>query len=153
MAGIRAFTTVYARNGLGQFIAECEGAATATVSKLASDGAQMSRALAPVETGELKGSIGWVVLSRTSAAWYASAAHALPQEFGASAHIITGSPSLRFFWEREGRMWIPAADLYGQPGLVDVVHHPGNPAHPFLRPSYQAQMAKAISVADAMYPG
>jgi hypothetical protein len=150
---IAVSTRVYARSDLGRFIANCKGAGTATVQELVSDGADLSRDLAPKDTGELAASVGWVMLTATSGAWYATARHALPQEFGGSPHIIRGDPSLRFFWEEEGRMWIPASELYGQPGLVDVIHHPGNPPSPYLRPAYTAIMAKALRVADRHYPG
>jgi hypothetical protein len=152
-------TRVYARNSLGQFIADCKGAGSATVESLVSDGADLSRDLAPVggkpdpRTIPLKDSIGWVMLSATSGAWFATARHALPTEFGGAPHIIEGNPGLRFYWEEAGRMWIPASDFYGQPGLVDVINHPGNPAQPYLRPAYRAMMAKAIEVADRFYPG
>lgn len=153
MGYIAVSTRVYARSSLGRFIADCEGAGTATVRELVSDGADLSRDLSPKETGELAASIGWVMLSATSGQWYATARHALPQEFGASAHIIRGNPSLSFFWEKEGRMWIPAEAFYNEPGRVDEVHHPGNPPHPYLRPAYATIMATAIQVADRHYPG
>lgn len=150
---IAVSTRVYARSDLGRFIAACKGGETAAVEELVSDGADLSRDFAPKDTGELAASIGWVMLSATSGAWYATARHALPQEFGGSAHVITGNPSLHFFWEEQGRMWIPASQLYGQPGLVDVIHHPGNPPHPYLRPAYHVIMAKALSVLDRHMPG
>ncbi len=150
---IAVSTRVFARSSLGRFIADCKGAGTKTVQELVSDGANMSRDMAPRETGELAASIAWVMLSATSGAWYATARHALPQEFGGAPHVIRGNPTLHFYWEEAGRMWIPAAEFYGQPGLADLVNHPGNAAQPYLRPAYHAIMAKSLSVADRYYPG
>jgi len=150
---IAVATRVYARSSLGQFIAACKGGETAAVRELVSDGAELSRGLAPKDTGELAASIGWVMLSATSGTWYASARHALPQEFGGAPHVIQGNPGLRFFWEEAGRMWIPASEFYGIPGLVDVVNHPGNPAQPYLRPAYHTIMAKSLEVLDRHMPG
>src|SRR5689334_17961697 len=102
---------VVARNSMGEFIRACESAATATVEEAIKEGANLSRAMAPKggkpdpRTIPLAASIKSEMLSRTSGHWYATARHSLPQEFGAGAHDIPGEVS--FFWEREGRPWIP----------------------------------------------
>jgi len=150
---IAVATRVFARSELGRFIAACKGGETAAVEELVSDGAELSRGLAPKDTGELAASIGWVMLSATSGTWYATARHALPQEFGGAPHVIMGDPTLHFYWEEEGRMWVPASEFYGQAGLVDIINHPGNPAQPYLRPAYHAIMAKSLSVLDRHMPG
>lgn len=153
---------VIARNGIGQFAAECAAAARDTIDDAVTQGAQISRHLAPrgskpdPRTNKLSGSIEARVLSRTSGEWRATARHALPQELGASAHTIAGSPDLAFFWDREGRMFVPASALYGgQFGfpVVTTVSHPGNAPQPYLRPAYEAIMARIIQIARANYPG
>jgi hypothetical protein len=116
--------TVVKRNALGQFRQHCLGAAEATIEDMVTDGAKLSRQLAPSgskddpRTPKLKESIEPVVFSRTSGAWVAAARHALPIEFGAAPHGITGR--VRFFWDRMGRWWVPGDN---------TIHHPDGPVH------------------------
>lgn len=157
--GIAVSNRVISRNGIGQFRAACEKAATATVKKAVQRGARLSRTFAPEgskvdpRTQPLKNSIAWRMTGRTSGEWYADARHALPQELSAGPHIIEGNPDLAFYWEAAGRMFVPASSFYKQPGLVTVVNHPGNPAQPYLRPAYEIVMKQVMSIADAEYPG
>lgn len=150
---------VIVRNSIGQFIRECEVAAQRTVEDMIKEGARLSRAEAPVghkhdsRTIPLKDSIKTRMTSRTSGEWYATARHAMPQEKGAAPHVITGSPDLSFYWEAAGRRFIPASVYYGEPGKVSLVNHPGNPAHPYLRPAYEVVMSRAMSFARKNYPG
>jgi len=77
----------------------------------------------------------------------------MSQETGARRHTIVGDPDLRFFWVRKGRMFIPARELDGAEGdEITVVDHPGNPAHPFLRPAYEIVMRTWMRVARRHYP-
>lgn len=144
---------VVARNSIGRFIEACERAATETVKQLIEDGEQRSRDLAPVgskddpRTVTLQAGMFHEMLSRTQGRWGCAARHALPIEFGAAPHVIQGNPWLSFFWESEGRDWIPG--LTGEP---DIVNHPGNAAQPFLRPAFQEVKAEASAVMRAKYP-
>lgn len=158
---IAASNRVIARNGIGQFTAECAAAARDTIDDAVTQGAQISRHIAPKgnkpdpRTSKLGDSIEPRVLSRTSGQWVATARHALPQELGASAHTISGNPDLAFFWEKEGRMFLPASTLFGgQFGFpaVTTVSHPGNAPQPYLRPAYEAIMARLIQIARSNYP-
>jgi hypothetical protein len=157
--GFAVSNRVVARNGIGRFIRECEMAAERTVKKAVDEGADMSRALAPVGPKEdprtipLKASIYTRMLGRTAGEWGAAARHAMAQEFGAGPHIITGNPNLAFYWEAAGRRFVPASVYYRQPGLVTVVNHPGNPAHPYLRPAYEAIRGRVMAIAAEEYPG
>lgn len=157
MGGVAVSNRVIARNGIGQFIRECEMAAEGTIREAVNKGARLSRELAPTghkddsRTIPLKSSIFPEVLSRTSGRWVATARHALPIELGAAPHIITGN--LAFYWEAAGRNWIPAAAYYGIPGLQDVVNHPGNAPQPYLRPAYSAVMSEIMEIASRNYPG
>lgn len=159
MAGFAVSNRVIARNRIGEFIRDCEGAATKTVTKAARKGARLSRDFAPVghkhdpRTIPLKDSIDWRLISRTAAEWYADARHALAQELSASPHVIAGNPDLAFYWEEAGRMFVPASHYYGQPDLVTIVNHPGNPAQPYLRPAYEIVMGQIMAIAAAEYPG
>ena len=146
-------TTVYSRNGIGQFKASLTGKAERTVQEAIKKGADRSRALAPVgpkadaRTLPLKASIYSEMVSRTAGRWGSSARHAASVEFGAGPHTISGSPALSFFWESEGRQWIPAEAYYHTPGLPDLINHPGNPAQPFLRPAYREVSRELVAIA------
>lgn len=142
MAGFEISMHVSLRDEFGRFIAACDEAATKTVEDLIKQGAAMSRAMAPVRTGSLSGSIESHMISSRSGVWGPHVKHAMPQEFGASPHPLPGNVS--FFWLEQGRMWEPGAN---------EIRHPGNPPHPYLRPAYEAVMGNAISVAAANYPG
>jgi hypothetical protein len=154
MADVACSNKVIARNGIGQFRRDVEGAATATVRKAVQRGAKLSRQMAPVgpkhdrRTVPLAQSIKWEVTGRTSGHWFATARHALAQELGAAPHLIAGQPVFKFWWENEGRMWIPG--LFGEP---DIINHPGNPAQPYLRPAYELVMGSIMEIARQEYPG
>lgn len=138
---------VVSRNGLGQLIRDCEQAGEDTAREAVERGAKLSRAMAPVgtkpdsRTKKLKDSIETHMISATSGVWYSTARHALPVEFSAAPHDISGK--VFFFWEKEGRMW--------QPG-ENIIDHPGNPAQPFLRPAYDIVMAQIMEIARREYP-
>lgn len=139
---------VVARNGLGQFIAACEAAATATVEQAIKDGEALSRAMAPTgkkkdpRTVTLKEGMFSAMLSATSGHWGCRARHALPVEFGSVRHFQTGW--VDFFWENQGRMWTAGENM---------IDHPADAAQPYLRPAYTAIMNRVMAIAAANYPG
>lgn len=145
---------VAARNSIGQFIGACERAAAETVKQLIEDGKQRSIANAPIghkedpRTPTLQEGMFSEMISRTQGRWGCTARHTLPIEFGAAPHVITGNPWLYFYWEEEGRYWVP-----GLTGAPDLVNHPGNAAQPFLRPAFEEIKAEASAVMAAKYPG
>lgn len=157
--GFAVSNRVVARNNIGQFIRECEVAAERTIEKAVREGAALSRTFAPVghkpdlRTIPLKDSIYTKMFGRTSGEWGAAARHALAQEKGAGPHIIAGDPDLSFFWEAKGRRFVPASEFYHTPGLVTIVNHPGNPAHPYLRPAYEIISQRIMAIARGEYPG
>lgn len=89
----------------------------------------------------------------TSGHWYATARHALPQEFGATPHVITGNPNLSFWWESAGKHFVPSSVYYNMPGAVTTVNHPGHGPQPYLRPAYVQVAAQIMQVAKQEYPG
>jgi hypothetical protein len=139
---------VIARDRFGRFTDNVKKATSDTVRELVEEGMNLSRSLAPTgtkhdrRTAPLRASLYMVMESRTRGYWGSNARHALAVEHGARPHIIPGNPGLKFWWEAEGRMWIPAAKYYGIPGLQDFVNHPGNDAQPFLRPAYDEIMRR-----------
>jgi hypothetical protein len=154
MAGIAVSNRVVARNHFGMFIRDCEQAAAATVSDLIDEGMDISKDLAPRgskadhRSTPIKESFFKEMRGRTAGVWGNFSRHALHQEYGTRAHLIMGNPTMRFWWDNAGRMWIPG--LYGEP---DIIHHPGHSAQPFMRPAYKIVMRRAMAVARRHYPG
>lgn len=137
---------VIARNGIGQFIRECEMAGEATVADLVREGKALSLEFAPVghkpdpRTPTLQGGM-YSHSAGTTGYWGCRARHALAIEYGAGAHLITGR--VHFFWEAMGRYWTPGSNM---------IHHPGNAAQPYLRPAYKIVSGRAMAVARKYYP-
>lgn len=139
---------VIARSSIGQFIGACERAATETVQEAIQDGERAAKQYAPTghkrdpRTVTLRDGMYSRMLSATSGEFGCVARHALPQEFGAVPHEITGR--VRFWWDAMGRAWTPGPNM---------IQHPGNPAQPYLRPAYALVMARVMRIAAAKYPG
>lgn len=145
---IAVSTRVIARDAIGQFIAECERAATESVEEIVRDGEKLAKDFAPVghkrdpRTVTLRAGMFHRMLSATSGEFGCRARHALPIELSAVPHDITGNVS--FFWDAMGRPWIPGKN---------TIRHPGNAAQPYLRPAYAAVSGRAISIMQRHYPG
>lgn len=154
MAGgsVTASARFVGRNNIGEFIRECELAATATIEEIVTEGAIISRQLAPRRTGALVASIEGAVLSRTSGQWIADTPYALAQELGASPHKITGNPHLAFYWEKAGRWFVPSEVFYNLPMAITEVNHPGNPAVHYLLQAYEAMTGRVMGIAQRHYP-
>lgn len=146
MGDVAVSNRVLARDSFGRFIAACEAAGADMMRDMAEDGAALSRTLAPKgtkpdpRTTRLTDSIT-ASSTETSAHWQADARHALAQEKGGRPHEITGW--VNFFWEKEGRDWEPGPNR---------IQHPGNPAHPYLRPAYEVIMGRWMEYARRYYP-
>lgn len=139
---------VIVRNNMGTFIRDVEGAATATITDALNEGVAVAQVEAPhghradTRTAKISASFYTRILGRTSGVFGNSARHALYQEKGTGAHPIPGNVS--FFWEKKWRMWEPGDN---------EIQHPGNPAHPFLRPAYKRVMGRIVAIAKRHYPG
>lgn len=142
---------VIARDSFGRFRRNIEQAAGETVRELVEEGMNISREMAPVghkhdrRTTPLRDSMFMVMESSTKGYWGNFARHALAVEHGSRPHIIPGNPNLGFWWEKQGRMWIPAETFYGVPGMQDFVNHPGADAQPFLKPAYDVIRDRMMS--------
>lgn len=138
--------TVTARDEIGRFINLCEAAGVSTLDELADLGMRQARIQAPKgkkrdrRTPKLVDSL-FKLVGLNTVRWGSTARHALPQETGSVPHDIPGS--VRFWWEREGRMWRPGDN---------TIRHPGNPATHWLSQSYEYVMANALRVARKHYP-
>lgn len=147
MSSAAVTNKVIARDSIGRFIAECEAGGEAMMEAMMNDGVKLSRAMAPKghkddpRTSRLVDSIDGT-FDANSAQWWADARHALAQELGAAPHQISGW--VNFFWEKEGRDWEPGPNR---------INHPGNPAHPFLRPAYESIMSRWMNYARKYFPG
>jgi hypothetical protein len=148
----KAQVNVSARNSLGQFTKLVEEAGHKTVEEMVEIGANESRRQAPVggkhdrRTVPIKQSIFTQMFNRSSGMWGSSARHALYQEKGTRPHEIVSS-KFNFFWQNEGRMWIPG--LFRDP---DIINHPGHDAQPFLEPAFNMVMTRWRQIARKHYP-
>lgn len=150
---------VVARNGIGQFLTACERGAEETVKEAVKRGERMSKRMAPEghkadpRTLPLRAAMYSQMTSRTSGYWANFARHALPVEFGAGPHDIPAN--VHFFWEKMGRFWMTPDEYLRRTGFpgADPIHHPGNPAQPYLRPAYEAIMGQIMAIAREKYPG
>lgn len=146
--GIAASNRVVSQNRFGRFIRAIEDGATDTVRDLIEEGANISRALAPVgskvdrRTIPLAQSIETEMLSSTQGRWKATARHALAQEHGGRPHDIPGD--VYFFWEREHRWWEPGDN---------VIQHPGNAPQPYLQPAFDQIRTRALEIMRRRMPG
>ncbi len=117
--------------GVPQFQARLAAIATVgdvvLMGAIGEEVALSARMLAPYKTGELSGDIHVSAVAPKMVQISTGVPYAPAQEFGAKQHVI---PKLRkkkllvFFWEKRGQMFVGPS-----------VNHPGNPAHPFLRPA------------------
>lgn len=132
---------VIARNGFGRFMARTDAAVTRSIEEAIEEGADLSRGFAPTgskhdpRTVPLRDSISTEMLSSTAGRWRSDARHALAQERGARPHGIPGNVS--FWWEAEGRWWVPGEN---------IINHPGHGPQPFLRPAYEIIKRRLISI-------
>jgi hypothetical protein len=127
---------VIVRDNMGRFIADIAGAATRSVEDALDEGIAAARVKAPERTGRLRASFVPAILSRTSGVFTNTAPYAMAQDQGAVRHDMPAN--VRFFWEREGRMWMPPETylaVTGYPGN-DPIDHPGNPATRFMDAGY-----------------
>lgn len=136
---------VIARDNFGRFINKLEAAKVATMDDLANAGANLSRQFAPkgIKRDPRTPHIADSIIAEstpTTASWKVLARHGLPQETGSKEHEITGQ--VAFFWEREGRWFRPGPNM---------IHHPGNPAKPYLRPAYEIIMKTWMDFAKRRY--
>jgi hypothetical protein len=145
-------SSVHARDEMGRFIADIEGAATELVTDAIGAGVAAARTAAPIRSGRLRRSFVPEVVSRTMARFFNTAPYAEFQDLGAGPHPLPARVS--FFWARAGRMWMwPETYLRrtGHPG-ADPIQHPGNPATHFMDAGYQAAVAEARRALPRYYP-
>lgn len=127
MAGTYAHLRVH--HGYKSYFKAAEGRG---VRRITEDIADDARAGCPIDSGELVGSIGTSYPGELRGLITISAPHWHTVEYGSPPHIIRahGRYSLR---SDEGEYFGP------------IVHHPGTPAQPFLRPSlYQRRPIRGI---------
>ncbi len=125
------------------------------LSAAADIGAQIARGMAPVDTTRLSRSVHRSEVAEVAdfqfvVEWGTNVEYARAQEFGSGIHdprgphpilieagFLSGKSAKRalaFKWPGAPAGFLPnAAD--GETFLFARVHHPGVPAHPFLRPS------------------
>lgn len=152
MGSVAISPHVTVRDQFGRFYRDIEDAGRRTVERLVEEGADASRALAPVRTGALKASIKPYMVSRTQGFWGSGLKYALPQETGSRPHDLPAH--VTFYWEKAGRMWM-YPEVYqavtGFPG-ADPIKHPGNPAVHYLLHGYERTWPRVYSIMREEYP-
>lgn len=146
MASLQISLQVKDRDQFGRFIAMCDQAARDAAEEIADVGARSARVRAPsgparADYGrrpKLRRSIKGYARGKT-AHWSVDTPHAMPQEFGAGPHRITGNPFLAF---------------KGRRGTVVTksVMHPGNKPQPYMRPAVDMVRARMLSILRKHYP-
>lgn len=104
-------------------IADLEAVAARVTRNMAADIRKDARRRVPVDTGELRGTIRTGIVTPLHWRVWVGTEHWAPTEYGSAPHVIrsTGPWPLR---NRE------TGETFGR-----VVHHPGTPAQPFMRPA------------------
>ena len=153
MADLEIYTQVkwFKDDTTGRFASLPEKAREALL-EVAQEGAVIAAARAPEgdgssprtrPPGRLKRSIH---ARRTAlgAEFYSDAPHALPIEYGAGPHPISGRPFLSFP-TRTPKLKKVATGRNAGKVVVRHVEHPGNAAKPFMIPAYRAIEGKIIA--------
>jgi len=130
------------RDNAGRFASLLEKAASETVAEIVANAEAVAKAQTPRRSGKLYRSIRGVVLSSHSGAVAAGTDYALYQEKGTFPHLMPGNVS--FFWEREGRMWVPGSN---------AIVHPGNLGKHFMVAALHYMKARYAAIAAKHYPG
>lgn len=131
---------------VARFVSDCEHSGEQMMERLSEIGADLSRTYAPAgkkddpRTRHLKDSIT-ASHTATTAHWEAKARHSVVIEEGGEESLISGR--VNFFWEKEGRDWVPGDN---------IIHHPPTLAKPYLRPAYNDVMQLWQEVARIYYP-
>lgn len=99
-------------------LAELARKVDATVEDVAEEVANDARRMCPIDEGDLVASIK----ARGNRVWVGTD-HWAPTEYGSRPHLIVSHGT----WPLRNRT---TGDVFGR-----VVHHPGTPAQPFMRPA------------------
>lgn len=156
MAGFTAFAGEtdfhLLHNGYDEFVERCKLAAFQSVDEMRQIGERRARVYAPVKTTALRGAMRSRMRSRTEGEVSNAKPYALPQELGASPHPITGF--LNFFWEKIGRMFVWNNPAYNNWNEAEgaTVRHPGNRAHPYIRPALRYAISQWRRILPRYYP-
>lgn len=140
MSRIAVTNRVMMQDESGRFMADIDDNAHEAVWEVTNMMAGFAAANSPFKTGELRRSIRGFMTGPREGVVVATAPHALPQETGASPHLIGESGQVLF----RGARSHPGARhtknrTEGQFGPVKgPVLHPGNPATRYLRKGFNA---------------
>jgi hypothetical protein len=113
--------------GIEAIIAHCDRVNRGVTEAVATD----ARLAAPVDTGEMKGTIRTTFPAALVGRVWVGTDHWWPTEFGSLPHPIRArrpGGNLRFFWEKHG-FWF----------IGPKVNHPGTPSQPFMRSALYRQ--------------
>jgi len=104
-------------------IADLEALAARVNRNMLHDIAQDARRRVPVDTGELRSTIRTAINTPTSGRVWVGTDHWAPTEYGSAPHVIRAHGPYSLHNAETGQYFGP------------VVHHPGTPEQPFMRPA------------------
>lgn len=144
-----------AKNSFGDFVSKCEASQYRTAQDIGEEGAAIARGLAPVDTGQMVGTIKGYAAGNAGR-WKVGTDHWAFVEYGTSAHKITGKMSFNwagghFVWSRPEYKYFNHV-LEGDKSVAAWVWHPGTKAQPFMQPSYEAMKPRVMAIARKNYP-
>ena len=148
------------RNSLGRYEAIIERATGEAVAQAVAEAEAFGKGVVPrsgkrdPRTVSLSEGIIGEQKSRTTGTVKSTARHAAAVEYGTSAHLQPGN--VRFFWENQGREWLPYAspemhedDFPGAP----VIHHPPTAPQPYMDKIKNFLQRRIVEIAKDKYPG
>lgn len=141
------------RDRFGQFISAIERAGDDLLEDYANKMSRSAKEKAPVRSGRLRDGIMPVRLGHNEWRVVSTAPHAMPIEKGARPHPI--SAYVRFFWEKQGRVWMHPDEYFNLTGHAgaDPIMHPGNAAQPYLEPAFEQWWPELRADMRRRYPG
>jgi HK97 gp10 family phage protein len=117
-------------------------AAAEVIQQAAQSIQQQAQANAPVKTGRLRDSITIHYTDALTATVGPSAPYGVFQEFGTGSRGEFGGPVYTIRPKRGGLL---VFKVKGKTVYARVVHHPGIPPHPFMRPALVQVLGKELT--------
>jgi hypothetical protein len=125
LGDIEVRNQVTVQGKMGRFMAQVDEINHAATEDAVSAGANAARFYAPSDTGALKASIHYRMETPKQGVISVGTRHWRFAEYGTRPHPITGM--VRFWWEKEDRMWTPG---------LNTISHPGSYGHYFMGHGY-----------------
>lgn len=140
MADLTVYATLQQRDHLGRYLASIPEKARRSIEAAAKKGSHVARARATSKTGAMRATIHPIMFNDFAGGITVGTDHWKFQEEGTAPHPITGE--VHFWWENEGRPWMPGSN---------TISHPGNPAVHFMLAGYEVAKADLMREVEANF--